>query len=687
MEMNYKDRIYELRSLLLEHNRRYYVEDSPSISDYEYDMLMQELVQLEKSHPELDSPDSPSHRVGSDISSSYVAYGGEDGNFARYAHRFPMLSLGNTYNIGEVEEFASRAAKLTDGSFTYCCELKFDGTSISLTYENGVLVHAVTRGDGSVGDDVTANALKIKNIPHKLKGSGYPSYFEIRGEIYMPYKAFEALCRSREEEGEEPFANPRNAASGSLKLTDSSQVAKRGLECTLYHMVADDLPFKTHSEALAKAAEWGLPVSDKLSLCKDISQVKDFIDYWDKERHNLPFATDGVVVKINELDVQRHLGYTSKFPRWAVAYKFKAEQALAQVLSIDYQLGRTGAVTPVANLTPVPLGGTTVKRASLHNADQMEALDIRIGDWVYVEKGGEIIPKITAVELERRPVISEKPVFPTQCPDCGTPLVRSEGEARWYCPNQTSCPTQLIQTLVHFLSRKAMNVLAGDATVRAMYNAGLVRMPADFYDLRFDQLFRLDGWKEKSCERFLKSLEKSRKVPFGQVLYALGIRNVGETTAKTLASHFGNIDALAAAGKDELMAVGDIGGTIADSILAYFADPVNQTNLERLKAAGLQFSNEAKALKDDKLKGMSIVITGSYSISRDAMKAIIEAHGGKASGSISSKTAMVIVGEKPGPEKIKKARDLGVRMVSEAEFYEIAGEIMAKPDEQELTLF
>lgn len=503
----------------------------------------------------------------------------------------------------------------------------------------------------------------------------------------MPYKAFEALCRSREEEGEEPFANPRNAASGSLKLTDSSQVAKRGLECTLYHMVADDLPFKTHSEALAKAADWGLPVSDKLRLCKDISQVKDFIDYWDKERHNLPFATDGVVVKINELDVQRHLGYTSKFPRWAVAYKFKAEQALAQVLSIDYQLGRTGAVTPVANLTPVPLGGTTVKRASLHNADQMEALDIRIGDWVYVEKGGEIIPKITAVELERRPLISEKPVFPTQCPDCGTPLVRSEGEARWYCPNQTSCPTQLIQTLVHFLSRKAMNVLAGDATVRAMYNAGLVRMPADFYDLRFDQLFRLDGWKEKSCERFLKSLEKSRKVPFGQVLYALGIRNVGETTAKTLASHFGNIDALAAAGKDELMAVGDIGGTIADSILAYFADPVNQTNLERLKAAGLQFSNEAKALKDDKLKGMSIVITGSYSISRDAMKAIIEAHGGKASGSISSKTAMVIVGEKPGPEKIKKAGDLGVRMVSEAEFYEIAGEIMTKPDEQELTLF
>lgn len=686
METNHAYRINELRQLLREHNRRYYVENSPSISDYEYDMLMNELIALEKEHPELVSPDSPTQRVGSDLEDANMA-DTISKEFAHLPHKYPMLSLGNTYNMVEIQDFVSRAQKNVDEPFNFNCELKFDGTAICLTYEDGVLVQALTRGDGTIGDDVLNNVRKIKSIPQRLSGSGWPSSFEIRGEIYMPYKAFDALCRERELDGEAPFANPRNAASGSLKLQDSAEVARRGLECTLYHILGENLPYDTHTEALAKAASWGLPVSDKSRLCRSISEIEDFISYWDTERKKLPFATDGVVIKINELAVQRHLGFTSKFPRWAVAYKFKAEQALTEVLSIDYQVGRTGAVTPVANLTPVPLSGTTVKRATLHNAEQMELLDIRVGDWVYVEKGGEIIPKITAVEPSRRPLIAVKPEFPALCPDCGTPLVRAEGEAKWFCPNQWGCPTQVKETLVHFLSRKAMNVLAGDATVAQLYDLGLVKVPADFYDLKFTDLYRLEGWKEKSCERFLSSLQKSRQVGFEHVLFALSIRNVGETTAKSLARHYGNIDALAAASREDLMQVGDIGGIIADSIIRYFGSPVNQDNIQRLKAAGLQFEMVSEGPKDNILEGGSVVITGTYGISRDQMKAMIEAHGGKASSSISAKTAYVIVGEKPGPEKVKKAEELGVKMISEGDFYKIVGENLQALEEKELTLF
>ncbi len=685
MEQNHQDRISELRAQLMEHNRRYYVENSPAISDYEYDMLMKELADLEKAHPELVTEDSPTRRVGSDL--DIYGSGTVSKEFAHLPHRYPMLSLGNTYSMTEVQEFVDRASKNIEGDFSFSCELKFDGTAICLTYEDGILVRALTRGDGTVGDDVLNNVRRIKSIPQRLRGEGYPDSFEIRGEIYMPYKAFDALCRQREEDGEPPFANPRNAASGSLKLLDSAEVGRRGLECTLYHILGENLPFDTHSEALEKAASWGLPVSDKSRVCRSVREIEDYINYWDTERRMLPFATDGVVVKINELAVQRHLGFTSKFPRWAVAYKFKAEQALTEVLGIDYQVGRTGAVTPVANLTPVPLSGTVVKRATLHNAEQMEQLDIHVGDWVYVEKGGEIIPKITAVELSRRPLTALKPVFPEVCPDCGTALARAEGEAKWFCPNQSGCPTQVKETLVHFLSRKAMNVLAGDATVARMYELGLVKVPADFYSLGFSDLYRIEGWKEKSCERFLKSLDKSRNVGFEHVLYALSIRNVGETTAKALARHYGDIDRLREASREDLMQVGDIGGIIADSIIRYFSNPVNIDNIERLKAAGLQFSMQAEGPKDDILHGGSVVITGTYGISRDRMKALIEAHGGKVSSGVSARTAYVIVGEKPGPEKVKKAGELGVRMISEADFYEITGEKAAPSEEKELTLF
>lgn len=672
------ERIGQLRIELEEHNRRYYVENAPSISDYDYDMLMNELIALEKAHPELVTPDSPTQRVGSDIALR---------EFAHVAHRHPMFSLGNTYNIGEVEEFASRVSKSVDTPFTYSCELKFDGTAICLSYRNGLLVSALTRGDGTVGDDVLANVRHIKSIPSRLRGSGWPEDFEIRGEIYMPYKAFDVLCREREINGEPPFANPRNAASGSLKLLDSAEVAHRGLECTLYHMICGEMPFSTHGEALDAAASWGLPVSDKRKICRNLTEVEAYIGEWDIARKSLPFPTDGVVIKINELDIQKDLGFTSKCPKWAVAYKFKAEQACTEVLGIDYQVGRTGAVTPVANLSPVQLSGTVVKRATLHNAGQMDALDIRVGDWVYVEKGGEIIPKITAVELAKRPPHAIRPAFPELCPDCGTALVRELDQAKWFCPNIWGCPTQVKESLVHFLSRKAMNVLAGDATVAQLYDMGLVRYSADFYDLKFTDLYRLEGWKERSCERFLQSLEKSRSVSFEHVLFALGIRNVGETTAKMLARHFSDIDSLAAASEDELVAVGDIGETIAKSICDFFKEPRNIENIARLKKAGLQFSMVVEGAKDTVLQGKSVVITGVYSISRDSMKSLVEAHGGKPSSSISSKTAFVIVGENPGPEKLRKAEELGVRMIDENEFYNIIGEKSSAIEEKELTLF
>jgi len=677
-----QQRIIELRSQIGEHNRRYYVDNAPSISDFEFDMLLKELDSLEKEYPEYASEDSPTRLVGSDLSAS------PSREFARKAHRYPMLSLGNTYSISEVEDFAARACKSVQEGFTYCCELKFDGTAICLTYEDGALVGALTRGDGAFGDDVLENVRRIGCIPSHLKGSGWPSSFEMRGEIYMPYSAFDRLCLERERDGEPPFANPRNAASGSLKLTDPSEVERRGLECTLYHMLGENLPYSTHDDCLRAAASWGLPVSAHRCICKDISGIDDFIKHWDTERKNLPFATDGVVVKINELDIQRQLGFTSKFPRWAVAYKFKAEQACTEVLSIDFQVGRTGAVTPVANLSPVPLAGTVVKRATLHNQEQMKLLDIRIGDWVYVEKGGEIIPKITAVELSKRPEAAQVPVFPDSCPDCGTALVRADGEAKWFCPNTWGCPKQAKERLIQFLSRKAMNVLGvGDAAVGQMYDCGLVRMPADFYSLKYTDLYRLEGWKDKSCQNFLDSLKSSLDVTFDHVLFAIGIPGVGETTAKALARHWGSLDAIIAASREDLMQQGDIGEITADSIIAYFADERNMENIGRLRQAGLQFCMAAPSEDADNiLEGRTFVITGTYSISREAMKELVEKHGGKVSSSVSSRTSYVIAGNSAGPEKIRKAQSLGIPTISEDEFYDMTGRRRPSQSE-ELTLF
>lgn len=686
-----KTRIDELRRLLEENSRRYYVDNAPAMSDFEFDNLMHELERLENEFPEFDSPDSPTHKVGSDLE----APAGENAEpmartgFVQKPHRYPMLSLGNTYSISEIEEFTARAEKTLDGAnFSYSCELKFDGTAICLTYRKGRLVQALTRGDGIYGDDVTENALRISNIPHRLHGD-YPEEFEIRGEILMPYEAFDALNREREDNEDPPFANPRNAASGSLKLADPEEVAHRGLMCTLYHIPAESVTFGSHWDALNAAASWGLPVSDKRRLCHNITEIREYIDYWDKQRKFLPFATDGIVIKINELDCQRTLGYTAKFPRWAVAFKFKAEQACTKLLGIDYQVGRTGAVTPVANLEPVQLSGTVVKRATLNNADMMEQLDIRDGDWVFVEKGGEIIPKITGVDMSKRNPGAKRPEFPKNCPDCGTPLVRSEDEAKWFCPNQDGCPMQIKGRLLHFTSRKAMDILAGEVTVEQLYDRGLARNPSDLYRLNKWQLTSLDGWKDRSAQRFLDSLEASRKVPFERVLFAIGIRYVGETTAKSIARHFGNIDAIAGATRDELLKVADIGDVTATSIYDFMHDQVQLEEIDRLKAAGLQFSAEGPGkLLSSALEGKTIVISGNFSISRDAMKDLIAAHGGKASSSVSGKTSFLLAGTKPGPEKLRQCEKLGIPVVSEEEFRKmIPGGSLSGESVTELSLF
>ena len=693
-------RVRELIDILTEANRKYYVEDAPTLSDYEFDMLMKELEALEKEYPELARPDSPTHKVGSGLSSSYSGFERKK-EFEQFPHRYPMLSLGNTYDISEVQSFADRAAKSIGNAFTYSCELKFDGTAICLTYRNGSLFRALTRGDGAVGDDVTSNVKMISNIPQKLSlPAGFmqtadnkypwPDEFEIRGEIYMPWAAFDRLNEERLRDEEQPFANPRNAASGSLKLLDSKEVANRGLECTLYHMLGESLPFATHEEALNAAQSWGLPVSDKRRICRTTEDIEGFISYWDTERKNLPFATDGIVIKVNELPYQEELGFTAKFPRWATAYKFKAEQALTKLLSIDYQVGRTGAVTPVANLEPVQLSGTVVKRASLHNADQMQLLDIHIGDYVYVEKGGEIIPKITAVELSQRSIDVVLPHFPERCPDCGAVLIKDEEEAKSFCPNQTGCPTQIKGRLVHFLSRKAMNVIAGDATIDQLFNHAYVWNAADFYELTKEHLLTLEGWKDKSAERFLKSLAESRNVPFERVLYALGIRYVGEATAKSVARHFGSVDAIMQATVEELLQVDDVGDVIAESIFSYFADESNREIVSRLKAVGLQFEVSGPQERlSGALEGKTIVISGNFSISRNEMKNLIAAHGGKNSGSISVKTSFLLAGEKAGPEKLKKAEALSVQIITEDEFYGLIGNSSVKEDETiiEPTLF
>ena len=664
-----KQRIEWLKAVLWENSRKYYVENAPTMSDYEYDQLMHELEDLEAQYPEYRTADSPTQRVGSDLETPGVQNieAGAGKEFAKYPHKYPMLSLGNTYSIGEVEEFAERATKTLETPFTWCCELKFDGTAICLTYRDGKLFRALTRGDGVVGDDVTANARKIANIPETLRGEGWPAEFEIRGEVLMPYESFDRLNREREANEDQPFA--------------------------LYHIPVGQVDYPTHDEALKAAQSWGLPVSDERRICHSIEEIEAFIAHWDTARKQLPYATDGIVIKINELDAQRTLGYTAKSPRWAVAYKFKAEQALTPILSIDYQVGRTGAVTPVANMEPVFLSGTMVKRATLVNEDQMTMLDIHEGDWVYVEKGGEIIPKITGVEESKRQPGARRPAFPTVCPDCGTPLVKPAGEAKWFCPNTDGCPTQIKGKLVHFLGRKAMNVLAGDATVDQLYNLDLVKTPADFYDLRESQLVMLEGWKERAAQRFLDSLRESRNVPFERVLFAIGIRYVGETTARDIARHFGDIDTLAQASKEELAAVPEVGEVIAESVYKYFRDERHLKEIERLKAAGLQMSVVRKAENaSDALAGKTIVISGNFSVSRDEMKALIEANGGKNSGSVSGKTAFLLAGAKPGPEKIKKAESLGIPILDEEAFRKLlpdssVASLPQNDNETELTLF
>ena len=693
-----RQRIEELRRVLSENNRRYYVDNAPTMSDFEFDTLMHELEALEAEWPELVSPDSPTRHVGSDIDAPVSANAESQAakGFIQRAHRYPMLSLGNTYSIAEIEEFSARADKLLDGtSFSYSCELKFDGTAICLTYRHGRLVQALTRGDGVKGDDVTDNVRRISNIPQRLHGD-FPEEFEIRGEILMPYEAFDALNHERELQEEAPFANPRNAASGSLKLIDPEEVAHRGLWCTLYHVPAESVAFASHSEALDAAARWGLPVSDKRSICHDINEIKAYIDRWDKERKYLPYATDGIVIKINELACQRSLGYTAKSPRWAVAYKFKAEQACTKLLSIDYQVGRTGAVTPVANLDPVQLSGTVVKRATLNNADQMALLGVRVGDFVFVEKGGEIIPKITGVDLSQRPEDSAEPVFPTVCPDCGSALVKAEDEAKWFCPNQDGCPTQAKGRLLHFMGRKAMDIMAGEATAEQFYEAGFARTPADLYDITEYQLLTLEGWQEKSARRFMDSLEASKKVPFERVLFALGIRYVGETTAKSIARHFGDIDALSDATVEQLLEIEDVGDVIARSIFDYLHDPAHAADIFRLRSHGLQFAvGKGSARLSDALQGKTVVISGNFSISRDAMKELIAAHGGKPGSSVSAKTSFLLSGSKPGPEKLKKCEQLGIPVLSEEAFRallpevsrEISQETNTDPSEQQLSLF
>lgn len=662
-----KRRIDELRKVLWENSKRYYVDNAPVISDMEFDALMRELEDLEKAFPEYYDPESPTQKVGSDLEK-----GSASGGFVQRPHRYPMLSLSNTYSREEIAEFVTRAEKILEGkSFTYCCELKFDGTAICLIYKKGKLVRALTRGDGKMGDDVTTNAKKISNIPHILHGN-FPEEFEIRGEVLMPYKSFDKLNEERIINEEPPFANPRNAASGSLKLLESEQVLRRGLYCMLYHIPAQSVPedlASTHSELLDMADGWGLPISEHRKICHNIDEIMAYIDYWDTHRRSLPYATDGIVIKINELEYQRELGYTAKSPRWAVAFKFKAEQACTKVLSIDYQVGRTGAVTPVANLEPVQLAGTIVKRATLNNADQMALLDIRVGDSVFVEKGGEIIPKITGVDLASRPQESVPPEFPKYCPDCHTPLVKADGEAKWFCPNTGGCPMQIKGRLLHFTSRKAMNILAGEATIDQLYALGLAKTPADLYALSANQLLTLDGWKERSVIRFRDSLKESLKVPFARVLFALGIRYVGEQTAGEIAGHFENIDNIIAADIEQIAAVKDVGEVIAKSVYDFTHNEDNLLEIKRLREFGLNFEIvQRQAAVSEALKGMTIVISGNFSVSREEIKDIISRNGGKNSSSVSSKTSFLLAGSKPGPEKLHKCEELGIKVLSESEF-------------------
>ncbi|MDE6500264.1 MAG: NAD-dependent DNA ligase LigA [Rikenella sp.] len=662
-----KQKIDHLRRVLDRLNYNYYVLNAPSAEDREYDRLMAELTALEAAHPEFDDPNSPTRRVGSDLTKE----------FQQVAHRYPMLSLGNTYSEEEVREFVARIDKEGEASATtaYCCELKFDGTAISLTYENGRFVRAVTRGDGSVGDDVSANVRTIRSIPMSLQGEGWPEHMEVRGEIYMPHESFDRLNAERADIGEEPFANPRNAAAGTLKQQNSAVVAQRGLDAVLYAVQSDELVAASHYETLQRLRAWGFKTSSAVRRCRSVDEIMEYIRYWDTARHELPYETDGAVIKVDSVRLQRDLGATAKAPRWAVAYKFKAEQAATRLVSVDFQVGRTGAITPVANLEPVRLAGTTVKRASLHNAEQIELLDIRIGDTVRVEKGGEIIPKIVGVDRDRRPVESVPFQYITHCPECGTELVKEPDEAKHYCPNATGCPPQIVGRIVHYISRKAMNIEGlGDETVQLLYNNGLLGDLANLYDLEVEHLVPLERLGQKSAENIIHSIAKSLEVPYARVLFAIGIRYVGETTAKKLAAAIPSIDTLMAASREELLEVEEVGGKIADSILAYFADARNVAMIDRLRRAGVQFEAVQAERLSDALVGKKIVISGTFDRhSRPELKELIELHGGTNQSSVSKTTDYLLAGAGIGPKKLETAQKLGVRIISEDEFAEMIG--------------
>lgn len=659
------ERIYKLREELHTHNYNYYVLNSPVISDIEFDHLMRELQDLEAKYPETYDENSPTMRVGSDISKEFV----------QVEHKYPMLSLGNTYSEEEVTDFYERVRKALNEEFEICCEMKFDGTSISLTYEDGKLVRAVTRGDGVKGDDVTNNVKTIRTVPLVLKGDNYPKEFEIRGEILMPWVVFENLNREREAKEEPLFANPRNAASGTLKQQNSAVVASRKLDAYLYYLLGDNLPCDGHYENLQEARKWGFKISDTMRKVKTLQEIFDFIKYWDTERKNLPVATDGIVLKVNSIRQQKNLGYTAKSPRWAIAYKFQAEKALTKLQKVTYQVGRTGAITPVANLDPVQLSGTIVKRASLHNADIIESLDLHEGDMVYVEKGGEIIPKITGVDIASRTPDSKPVRFITHCPECGEPLTRFDDEAAHYCTNEDSCPPQIKGKIEHFISRKAMNIEGlGPETVDLFYQEGMINNAADLYTLKEQDIARLERFGEKSAQNIMAGFEASRQVSFERVLFALGIRFVGETVAKKLARSIKNIDTLMTATKEELMAIDEIGEKIAESIIHFFSSEKNRELVERLKAAGLKMEMDAEetAALSNILEGQSVVISGVFAVhSRDEYKDIIEKHGGKNVGSISKKTSFILAGENMGPSKLEKAQKLGIRIMDENEFLKL----------------
>lgn len=663
MQMEVKEQIERLRSELHRHNYNYYVLNAPEISDQEFDRMMRELQDLEAAHPEFDDPDSPTRRVGSDLNQEFV----------QVPHRYPMLSLSNTYNKQEVADFYERVRSGLEGEpFEICCEMKYDGLSISLTYEQGRLVRAVTRGDGVQGDDVTENVKTIRCIPLRLNGNGYPEEFEIRGEILMPWTSFETLNREREEREEPLFANPRNAASGTLKSKNSAVVAQRKLDAYLYYLLGEHIPFDGHYENLQAARSWGFKISGGMKKVTTLQDIYDFIDYWDVERKNLPVATDGIVLKVNSQRQQRALGYTAKSPRWAIAYKFQAERARTRLNAVTFQVGRTGTVTPVANMDPVQLAGTVVRRATLHNADVMEQLDLHIGDMVYVEKGGEIIPKIVGVDIDARGAeTGPRAEFITRCPECGAELVRYEGEAAWYCPNDTACPPQIKGRIEHYISRRAMNIDSlGPETVDDYYRRGLIRDVADLYDIRVEQI-NGDGTREKSAQKIVRSIADSVEVPFERVVFALGIRFVGEIAAKALARHFKSIDALASASLEDMLQINGIGVVIAESVIRYFANEANRDLVRRLREKGvrMELSDEELSCHSDKLSGQSIVVSGVFSLhSRDEYKAMIEQHGGKNVGSISSKTSFVLAGANMGPAKLEKAGKLGIPILSEEEF-------------------